>query len=143
MTGQWLLDHLVQSGHVTESGLTRKARVRSCPGRCGQQLLSGLDDPATCALEVRVDPVPLSPLGEALAVVEGRYTVALHREAGRLVLDPRSPYDIAARPAGTGDREDVMRQHRCGDPPPTGALAAPSTHPEAGPQTPVDDEPPF
>lgn len=134
----WLRDYLIRAGHMTEKGLTRRAQIRHC-ARCGLALLTGLDA-EMCALEAVCDPSPLSPLGEALALVEGRRTWALHSEGGRWVLNPREEDQIIAEPATSRPRQDVLRQHRCGTPPP---LTAPSTFPETKPPTPTGSVPPF
>lgn len=105
-----LLDHLIRQGHLTESGLTRRARIRTCD--CRQPVLVGLDDDV-CALDAITDPVPLTPLGEALARIEGRWTWSLRRSGHGFVLDRRDPLEILGRPAGTQTRTDVLRQHRC------------------------------
>lgn len=128
----WLLAHLIRHGYVTETGITRTARIRTCRC-CRTPTLAGLDD-TTCALDVSCDPTPLTPIGEALALVEGRRTLALHREGNRFVLDPREREHITAYPASTRDREDVLREHRCHTPPPAGQLAAPSNYPETAPR---------
>lgn len=137
---RWLVDHLVRTGHLTETGLSRRARIRTCS--CRQLVLAGLDDD-TCALEVTCDPHPLSPLGEALALVEGRRTLALHRDGSRWVLDRRDSYDITAEPAGTKHREDVVREHRCTSGPPPAGLYGPSRYPEITPPLPSNAAPPF
>lgn len=151
MSATWLRDHLVASGHMTETGLTRRARLRPCPGhiktpvdrrRCPALVLAGLDDDK-CALEARADPTPLSPLGEALAVVEGRITYTLRREGPGWVLDSRDHHAIDHAPAGSRPRHDVVRQHRCGTPPPEGPLATSSSFPETAPQPPAGATPPF
>src|SRR5436190_12749182 len=80
----WLVGHLVAAGHLTETGISRRARIRAC--RCRQLILTGLDDHA-CAIEAKCDPYPLTPLGEALALVEHRHTWTLRREGSRYVLD--------------------------------------------------------
>lgn len=110
-TPTWLLDHLIRAGHVTETGATRKAKIRRCQ-KCRAHVLVGLDADM-CALEVEADPTPLSALGEALALVEGRRTLALYRDRGRFVLDPRRTEDITGDPAGSNSREDALREHRC------------------------------
>lgn len=137
----WLRDHLIRAGHMTEKGLTRRAKIRHC-ARCGLALLTGLDA-EMCALEAACDPSPLSPLGEALALVEGRRTWALHSEGGRWVLDRRDEDEIASEPAASHLRQDVLRQHRCESGAPTGQLTAPTTFPETTPPQPPNSPPPF
>ena len=140
-TPTWLRDHLLRTGHIAETGVSRGAKLRRCR-RCGVFVLTGLDADM-CALEVQADPTPLSPLGEAFAVVEGRRTFALHRAGGRWEIDWRDAGDIASHPAGSARREDVLRQHRCGDQDQPAALTAASTFPETAP-TPSDEaDPPF
>lgn len=136
----WLFAKLVKDGTITPGGITRKAKPRRC--QCGVLLLAGLDHPTTCARECRVDPVALNPLGEALARVEGRYTVSLNSEGGAWVLNERYDLQIADKPAGTGRREDILRQHRCGTYVPP-ELAAPSTFPESRSPLPADAPAPF
>lgn len=135
----WLRDHLVRSGHMTEDGVTRKARLRPCP-RCPHDVLVGLDD-VTCALEVHADPVPLSELGEAVALLQNRRTLNLRREGSGWVIDRRDHHDITHTPAGTAHRLDVLAEHACAHGPPPPALRAPSTFPEH--RTHVYERPPF
>lgn len=137
----WLRDHLIRSGHMTETGATRKARLRPCPG-CPHDVLVGLDD-VMCALEVQADPVPLSELGEALAVLQGRRTFHLRREGSGWVIDRRDAADISAEPASTGRRTDVLLEHACSHGPPAPALRAASTFPETRPPVTASERPPF
>lgn len=137
----WLRDHLVRAGHMTETGATRRARIKRCP-RCRELVVVGLDG-VMCALEVHADPVPLSPLGEALSLATGRRTVALHREGGRYVIDPRTDTDITHHPAGAGEREDVLRSHVCADNDMPAALSARTSFAEVRPPVPANSEPPF
>lgn len=130
----WLLAHLQTAGHLTANGIGRRARPRTC--RCGNQILAGLDDD-TAALEAHADPWPLTALGEALAHIEGRHAWALHHHGGRYVLDWRDASRITHQPAGSRTRMDVLREHRCGTPPPVGQLIAPSSF-----RTPAHDLPP-
>lgn len=121
--GGRLHELLVRGGHVTESGVSRRVTARACL-RCGAPVLAGLDGDVM-AFEARVDPEPLNGLGEALAVLEGRGTWALHREQSRYVLDTRDSHEIAAHPATSQPREDVLREHRCSTAAPGSALVAP------------------
>lgn len=118
----WLIRHLVAAGHLTETGLSRRARPRPCP-TCHTWTLTGLDDDL-CAFEATCDPAPLTTLGEALALIAGRRTLALRRTRGRLELDQRWADHIEAEPAGS-PRLDVLATHTCGHPIPT-AWTAPS-----------------
>lgn len=137
----WLTDHLIRTGHLTETGLSRRARIRICP-TCHQPTLAALDDD-TCAFETHCDPHPLNPLGEALALVEGRRTLALHRTAGHWELDRRDHRHITDDPASHRHREDVLRQHRCHTPPIPNDHTAPSRFPETNPPLPPGAAPPF
>lgn len=164
----WLRDHLIASGHLTETGVTRRARLRRCgqwhlmstadPSpveafamratkrdrvrrRCQQLVLIGLDSDA-CALEVTCDPTPLSPLGEAMALLEHRRTLTLRKAGAGWVLDWRDAHEITGSPAHTEPRRDVVATHVCGHPIPPG-WAAPSTFPEVTPPPPSTARPPF
>lgn len=129
----WLLEHLIRAGHITERGISRKARVRTCE-RCGRVALVGLDADV-CAFEVAADPLPLSRLGEALALVEGRRTFALVRTHRGYELDARDASAILGRPAGATKRQDVLAEHRCSAPGPGPALLAETAFPEHRPAT--------
>jgi hypothetical protein len=59
-----------------------------------------------------VDPLPLAPIGEALALLSGRTTYALHVGVGVCELQVRSRWQITNAPAGT--RYDVLAAHVCG-----------------------------
>lgn len=106
----WLTDHLIAGGHLTETGLSRRARIRTC--RCRHLILAGLDSDI-CAFEAAADPIPLTPLAEMLARIEGRPTYDLRREGGGWVLDRRDHHRIAFAPAGSRPRIDVVRAHQC------------------------------
>lgn len=136
----WLRDHLIASGHMTETGATRQARIRTCT--CRHQVLVGLDSDVA-ALEATCDPYPLSPLGEALALLEGRRTLTLRREGRGWVLDWRDAHEITSAPAASQARRDVVRQHRCRTTSPAAELLAPSTFPETKPPAPANARPPF
>lgn len=106
----WLIDHLRAAGHLTESGLTRRARPRPCPS-CGTWTVCGLDADVL-ALEARCDTTPLTQLGEVVALAAGRRTVELVHTRGRFELEQRWADHIAARPPAAG-RYDVLAEHRC------------------------------
>lgn len=111
MSGTWadVKAHLIRSGHAHPDGTLRRAQTREC-ATCHALILTGLDDDIA-AVAVRVDPNPLTPLGEALAHIDGLRTYSLQHEAGRLILNYRDHWRIAAWPAGT--RGDVMAEHTC------------------------------
>lgn len=104
--------YLVAQGHMTADGVTRRVTARTCR-TCHAPILAGLTG-LRCARDARVDPDPLSPLGEALAVLGGRATFALWRAAaGRYELENRDQFSIAGTPAGTSTRYDVLAEHVC------------------------------
>ncbi len=76
---------------------------------CGQTILTGLDDD-TCAGTATVDPTPLTAIGEALALIDGRCTYALTWRASLPELDQRTQWDLRARDA---DHTVVLPEHRC------------------------------
>lgn len=137
----WLTQHLIAAGYLTETGLTRRARLRPCP-RCTQLILAGLDDD-WAALEARADPHPLNPLGEALTHLAGHHTYALHQDSRGYHLDRRTADHITHQPAGTRLREDILRAHHCNTDPPTPPLTTTSNHPSATPPQPPNTPPPF
>jgi hypothetical protein len=92
---------------------------------CGAWTLVGLDDD-TLAFTARVDPTPLTPVGELACVLAGRPTYDLTRRGTRRVLDARDDHALRARPpAAPGARYDVLPAHRCHQPVP-GSSAAPA-----------------
>jgi hypothetical protein len=113
-------------------GATRAAGIRLCP-KCRAPIITGLDADI-CAFTVRVDPTPLTPLGEAVAVLQGRTTYNLAGGPGRKELDPREAHHIE-KPR----RYPVLAEHRCNRP--LDAFAAPAPKKE---RTVADDDtPPF
>lgn len=88
------------------------------PGRCRTcraRILRGLDSDL-CAFQATADPTPLSPLGEALALLADRQTFHLRQERGNLQLDRRDRWQIQGQPAGTAERLwpfDVVAEHAC------------------------------
>lgn len=137
----WLIETLTMRGQLTETGLGRRAQVRRCL-RCKASILTGLDDDR-CALEAAVDPTPINSLGEVAVLMSGRMTWALHRQQGRWALDRREADQITTAPAGTGKREDVLPEHRCGSPALPEPLAAESTFPSATSYLPPNSPCPF
>lgn len=120
----WIVDRLIRTGAMTETGLTRRARPRPCPS-CGTWTVCGLDADIL-ALEARCDTTPLNALGEVLVLAGGRRTVELVHTRGRYQLEQRWADHIEGRPAGAG-RYDVLAEHRCRQPVPP-AYAAPTAH---------------
>ena len=100
--------------HVAQSiaDQTRHIQAERCR-QCRADVLRGLDD-MWAAGPIEVDPTPLSPLGEALALLAGRRTIACEHWHG-LRFTRRSHWQITSRPAGTF-RGDVYASHLCGAP---------------------------
>lgn len=122
---QWLAQQLINSGHWDVNAIGRNARGRRCRD-CGEWVLAGLDGDR-CAEAVHVDPTPLSALGEMVALVGGLGTYALRTESPAFRIDHRHRWAIARTPAGSpGQRYDVVAEHRCGAPEPTGPLVTES-----------------
>ena len=99
--------------------MTRRVSARTCR-ECHAPILAAIAGDVA-GIPAYVDPVPLSPLGEALAVLCGRYTCSLRPAARGLRLDLRDSYHITEA-AGSG-RYDVVAQHRCGAAPLPEALS--------------------
>ncbi len=72
-------------------------------------VLTGLSD-EMCAWVARVEPMPLSPAGEYLALMDGRWTY--HLDRGELWM--RDRWRISHRPASSTTA--VVCDHRCGEP---------------------------
>lgn len=107
----WLQQHLENRGLWDSDGTTRVARARRCR-TCREYVLAGLDA-NRCALPVAVDPDPLSPRGEMVALLAGRTTFSLRLLADQLELDRRSAFEIRS---GRTERLDVLGRHACGLP---------------------------
>lgn len=98
--------------------MSRYTDVHRCR-KCRQPVLVGLDGDL-CAWIATVDRTPLSPLGEALALLAGRATYHLRQNGRRLYLDRRDRWQIAGNPAGESERLwpfDVVADHVCNSPP--------------------------
>lgn len=92
-----------------------RAHPRHCH-RCGAVTLLALDSPFA-ALDAQVDPHPLTPLGEWLALQAGRTTFDLIWIHTTQEMDRRDVRTIAASPPGSHPRRDVVAEHLCGHPP--------------------------
>lgn len=86
---------------------------------CRRPVVVGLDADK-CAFTARVDPAPLTPRGEAQAILAGLLTyTATRTKTGGVVLTRRKPGHIHQRPAGrsgVAGRYDVWAEHRCAPP---------------------------
>lgn len=117
---QWLRDR--QADHA------RAAQIRLC-AKCAAPVLVGFDADI-CALTVQIDPTPISELGEAQALMQGRGTYDLIAAKGRREIWHRAEWNIT-----TARRGPVFPAHQCHGPaldpaPPTGA-PSPPTRPTA------------
>lgn len=115
MIPPWLQAILEAKGAWNGDGIGRAARAGYCRD-CGQVVLRGLDADRV-ALTVTVDPQPLNPLGEFLALATGRLTFSL-RWRGRYEIDRRESCHIQTAPARVRGKSSVVVEHRCGDPMP-------------------------
>lgn len=110
----WLRRHLAETGTMIE-GVTRRARIHTCR-KCGAAVLRGFTE-EPCSIATTCDPLPLSNLGEAMALLQGRMTFDLARRAGRLELDLREQDHIQGSPPESPGwyraRSDVVAAHRC------------------------------
>lgn len=125
MTAAWL--------QARRAEWARAANLRACP-LCRGPVLAGLDAD-TAARPVRCDPTPLTEMGEAVALLQGRQTYDLLPTKTGRELHERSPYFIE-KPR----RYQVFATHKCNSP-----LIAFIEIP-AEPRTEVhheDDRPPF
>jgi hypothetical protein len=109
MIPAWLAKHLEDTGKLGPDRIGRAARLHHCKS-CGRYILTGLDNDM-CASVAHADPTPVSPLGEALALIGNRRTYTLHQTTDRLELQVRDRWQIAGTPAGT--RHDVLPEHTC------------------------------
>ena len=115
----------------------RGVRHVKCAFGCRRDVLAGFDEDVAASLAI-VDPVPLSPLGEALARIEGRVTYRLGRHNDGSALWQRTALNITSAPASA--EAIVFADHKCGHAP------LPSVEVKAAPDAKgpdYDAEPPF
>ena len=139
MTAKQLPAHvrqlLIDNGHLSITGLSRKARVLDCP-HCRVPCIAGLDS-HIAALDAWCDPTALTLDGELEALLAGLRTFTLWR-GSEIAL--RHQWIVAADHAkrrNPSPTRTILAQHRCGDPVPD-AWAAPQPEPEPAPDD-VDD----
>jgi hypothetical protein len=92
-----------------------KAQLKPCK-QCRITVWQGFDG-EVCALLAYADVMPLSAIGEVLALLDGRRTYRLMRRGERSALQVRDRWDIRTHPAGQSSARctyDVLAQHRCG-----------------------------
>lgn len=120
------------AGHGTGHGTARLARRASLTvHQCGAHVLVGLDADR-CALVARVEPYPLTALGEVEALRAGRWTYRLLQGA----LDRRDRWNIPGKPPTA--EVPVLAEHVCGQPLPATWLAPP---PPRRPTAPTEEIP--
>lgn len=124
---------------MTEGGVTRRARIRRCR-RCRAPVVSGLDDDVM-AEPVDIDPLPLTALGEALALLRNVSTYDLARRAGKYVIDRRTVFEISGWPPESRRNVDVVKRHECGIQPQ--GIATSRIEPRARYDVESFDKPPF
>lgn len=112
---EMILVRLARAGLVDDHGhaVGRKAKARSCPV-CRRAVMTGLSS-AFGGFAVSADPQPLSPMGEALALMAGRGTFSLRWLGDHYELDKRDHFRIRGSPAGTKGI-DVLVEHECAKP---------------------------
>jgi hypothetical protein len=99
----WLADRL---GAPTRRGVTAE-RCRDCRA----QILFGWDDDVA-ATRVAVEPTPLTPMGEAIALLGGRSSYTLKSRKAGLALWRRDHWQIAGIKS---PRIDIVATHKCGE----------------------------
>lgn len=77
---------------------------------CKADVIAGFDEDV-CARAVVVDPHPLSELGEALALIEGRSSYRLAPQGKGMALWVRDHWQIAG--TGASDTVWVFTDHKC------------------------------
>lgn len=108
----------------------RTAVRRGCP-KCKTEIIYGVDAD-TAGIPVRCDPAPLTPLGEAVALLQGRKTYDLIKGKTGAEIHPRDETHIK-KPR----RHPVHATHICGNPL---TAFAETANPQKGPET---GDPPF
>jgi hypothetical protein len=117
---------LTAKGHLSEHGLTRRARIAPCP-TCHAHVIAAI---SSDGLDTRCDTTRLSNHGEAHALLDGRTTYWLDGTT-RPRLNRRDQWNTTT-PA---DRRLVIAEHRCHQPPPA-SWAAPQPPAQPKPTTP-------
>lgn len=107
---------------------------------CKADVLAGFDND-TCAQAAITDPNPLSPLGEALALIDKRRTYELSRHGAGLALYHRDHWQISGR--HPSDTIIVLTDHKCGTPPLPGITINPNPLTTSGKELIYGSDPPF
>ena len=125
-----VLRHLIDTGRMTTSHLTRKAKYRR--HTCGLILIAGIDD---AGIETWLWPLPTTTHGEYAARMANLFTYSTAIGQG---IYYRDAITITGSPA---DTKPTYITHRCTDPPPPinwQLIPTPTAQP-----APSDDTPPF
>lgn len=123
MTASWL--------QARRAEWARAANLKPCP-LCRATVLAGLDADHA-AMPVRCDPTPLTEMGEAVALLQGRVTYDLLPTKTGRELHERTPHFIS-KPR----RYPVFATHKCNN-----SLIAFIQHAEQKATVHNDDCPPF
>lgn len=108
----WLRQHLQDTGRWNGDHIGRTAKLLT--HECGAPVLSGLDSDL-CAWPATVDPTPLTPTGEMLALLGGRTTYDYWTASRQ--LHRRVDVAITGHPATDTGSTRVLATHICGTPP--------------------------
>lgn len=138
-TPPWLIRMLTEQGHISDTGLTRNATIRTHKP-CHHPTLAGIDD---IGFDTWCDLAELHPQGEANALLDGRWTFDLY--ASRLLCH-RTPNRITHAPAGqhhTRDYRPVFAEHRCHQPIPATWAIPPTPAPTSPPPSQEETSCPF
>jgi hypothetical protein len=117
---KWMLDSIhADLLRPEQPGFWRRASARRCAG-CRAPTLAGLDDDLSTAEPATADVQPVSMLGEAWALGQGRVSYRLSGSTVRMMkLWRRDSFDIRHDLSGETDSLGVVRivvSHRCGNP---------------------------
>lgn len=124
MTAAWILQK--------QNDAARCASIRLCR-RCHAPILQGLDAD-NAAMTARCDPTPLTEMGEAVALLQGRTTYDLVTVKAGRELHPRTTHFIQKKER----RYLIVATHICGNP-----LAAFTQPAKQKTKVHDDDTPPF
>lgn len=96
--------HLQTQGHITEQGLTRKAKPRTCP-RCRQQCIAGIN---INGRDTWLNPEPINAATELQLLLNDQTTYSIW--AGTQIV-PRNQHWIRAYPPGDPHRPTHQAHH--------------------------------
>lgn len=106
----WLKNHLIQTGRMSETGLTRNARIIPCPS-CKTPTIAGYDADI-CALDTYCDTTQLNPTHEIKALLTNRETYTLTpANTNNHKLNRRDQHNITQTP-----KHPLLASHQCHNP---------------------------